>query len=220
MDRLEVDVHQGRLDERRERPIVQELLPGAEAVHERFGRWRHVRGVLERAAWRSDPVLRLTELAGGRVAAAHARHQTGVACGRAAMTAAGSQTFDPCRARPRSWRPRGDRPTALDGGTARPRAARPGRLRSIRLDSTASRHERAAGDVGLRSRLPSPARRPMAGPPRRGGTRGRSTRGAEAAAQEDRPSIHRRTDPAVVWLTPLGGVVSLICGGVTMVAHY
>src|SRR3954451_10260081 len=76
MDRLELLVEQGALNQlRKARPVMEEQLPVAEAVHHRVGRRRNVGCSGGRAAGRTDPVLGATEFSWGGLVASHASHQ-------------------------------------------------------------------------------------------------------------------------------------------------
>ncbi len=72
VDRLELVVHESRLDERRElRIVVDEALEIAEQTSKLAGGWRNERRRFYRRAGRPDPVLRGAELAGLALPAAH-----------------------------------------------------------------------------------------------------------------------------------------------------
>jgi len=76
VDRLELLVHEGALDEiGQARPVLQEELPGGERGHHLIDRRWHVGGGRQRGSRRTDPVLRAAELARSHVRAAHATHE-------------------------------------------------------------------------------------------------------------------------------------------------
>jgi len=75
VDRFELLMHEGALDEVRKLPVVQELLPAREALHHRIRRRRHVGCGRRCAASRSDPVLGTAELPGRGLLASHSWHQ-------------------------------------------------------------------------------------------------------------------------------------------------
>jgi hypothetical protein len=76
VDRLELLVHQGALDQLREVvTVVEETLPVGEAVHHGVGRRRHIGCGRRRAPGRTDPVLRAAELPGRGLVSPPPPHQ-------------------------------------------------------------------------------------------------------------------------------------------------
>ncbi len=75
MDGLELGMRKRGMDQRRQGVVVEEALPGVEALHQRLGRRRHICGIRRRAAGRADPVPDTPEFPGHGAVAAHAAHQ-------------------------------------------------------------------------------------------------------------------------------------------------
>ena len=180
VDRLELRVGERGLDERRQRVVVEELLPrrrGSPSAR----RAAAARSVASASVHPAGPIqfwLRRNSPGRGRVAA-HAAHELLVQLAHEAQRE--RQRAQPlrrrARARRRSWRPRADRP-----GCARrpPRPRRRGARRASpgcpRCGSRAPPHAGGTGGSGgadsgaaapRRRAGPSPGRRPRAPPPAR-----------------------------------------------------
>ena len=75
MDRLELGMGKRGMDQRRQGVVVEEALPGVEALGQRLGRRRNIGRLRRRAAGRTDPVPDAPEFSRHGAVAAHAAHE-------------------------------------------------------------------------------------------------------------------------------------------------
>src|SRR5438874_1804341 len=229
VDGFELRVHERGVNEWGERVVVQEVLPGAEALHEAVRRRRHEGGVGERASRRADPVLAAPETAGRCGVAPRPTHESLV-----------QLPHEPQRQRQRAQSLHavlerddvvGDLTqvsrAARDGGTSLGREElAEGRLRPF----DATREHRLAPDEGadeqVRIREPAalagePADRPVCrrersgepGAPFEAGRNGRRHVGPVAARTADPAAVRQVLRRGAQW-------GSLVCGGENSDRYY
>ena len=208
MDGLELRVRERRMDERRQRVVVQELLPGAEAVHA-AGRAAAARSWRRRACSPPDRSSSGLRRNSPGVAVSPRTPRISLSCSsRTRRSDSGSvaQPLHPVLERDDVVADLAQiRRAALDGDRPpRPRAVRRASPACPRCGSTAPpRGGRTAGSADADSAAAAPRRRadrppdppPKAPPPAR-----RSTRSAAAAGPVRRPDTAPAADQAAVRL--------------------